>query len=134
MTTTSLCLPRRQTAALNAREIDVGQRRRFHGVVLVSARHAKQSLTGIFAERACAAMSTEIENLSTSFALVKREVPDAHAVLSRLDHQTRKLFAPSARPRPGGAVCCRPTDCAASADRLPTWRGNISATTAIWRA
>jgi hypothetical protein len=49
-------------------------------------------------------MSTEIENLSASFGLVRREFRDVHAVVSRLDHQTRKLFEPSARPRPGGLV------------------------------
>ena len=37
-------------------------------------------------------MSTEIEDLSASFGPVKRELKDARAVLSRLDHQIRKLL------------------------------------------
>jgi hypothetical protein len=45
-----------------------------------------------------------MNDLSSTIGLMRREFRDAHAVLSRLDHQTRKLFEPSARPRPGGLV------------------------------
>jgi hypothetical protein len=32
-------------------------------------------------------MSTDLENLTASFGLVRREFRDVHAVVSRLDHQ-----------------------------------------------
>jgi Phage capsid family len=55
-------------------------------------------------------MSTDVENLTADFGLMKREFRDARSVLSRLGHQTRKLFEPRLRARPGGltarfAVC-----------------------------
>jgi len=40
----------------------------------------------------------------SDIGLLKRKFRDVHAVVSRLDHQTRKLFGPHARPRPGGLV------------------------------
>jgi hypothetical protein len=49
-------------------------------------------------------MSTDLENLTASFGLVRREFRDAHAVVSRLDTQMRRLVEPRALPRPGGLV------------------------------
>jgi hypothetical protein len=49
-------------------------------------------------------MSTNFENLTASFGLVRREFRDVHAVVSRLDTQVRRLVEPQARPRPGGLV------------------------------
>jgi hypothetical protein len=49
-------------------------------------------------------MSTDLENLTASFGLVRREFRDVHAVVSRLDTQVRRLVEPRARPRPGGLV------------------------------
>ena len=40
-------------------------------------------------------MSTDLENLTASFGLVRREFRDVHAVVSRLDHQVRRLVEPS---------------------------------------
>jgi hypothetical protein len=55
-------------------------------------------------------MLTDLENLTASFGLVRREFRDVHAIVGRLDHQTRKLFEPRALPRPGGLVA-RPAAC-----------------------
>jgi hypothetical protein len=49
-------------------------------------------------------MSTDLENITASFGLVRRELKDVHAVVSRLDTQVRRLAQPRARPRPGGLV------------------------------
>jgi hypothetical protein len=49
-------------------------------------------------------MSTDLENITASFGLVRREFKDVHAVVSRLDTQVRRLAQPRARPRPGGLV------------------------------
>ncbi len=49
-------------------------------------------------------MSTDLENLTASFGLVKREFRDVHSVVSRMDHQMRRLFEPRARSCPGGLV------------------------------
>jgi hypothetical protein len=38
-----------------------------------------------------------MNDLSSTVGLMRRELRDAHAVLSRLDHQTRKLFEPARR-------------------------------------
>jgi hypothetical protein len=35
-------------------------------------------------------MSTDLENLTASFGLVKREFRDVHSVVSRMDHQMRR--------------------------------------------
>jgi hypothetical protein len=43
-------------------------------------------------------MSTDLENLTVSFGLAHREFRDVHAVVSRLDHQVRRLVEPAARP------------------------------------
>jgi hypothetical protein len=45
------------------------------------------------------AMSTDLENLTASLGLVRREFLDVHAIASCLDHQV-----PRAMPRPGGLV------------------------------
>jgi HK97 family phage major capsid protein len=58
-------------------------------------------------DRRIAAMSSEIENLSASFSLVRRELRDARALLSRLDHQLRRTAEPRAIHRPGGLVARR---------------------------
>ena len=49
-------------------------------------------------------MSTDLENLTASFGLVRREFRDVHAVVSRLDNQVRRLVEPAAIRRPGGLV------------------------------
>src|SRR5688572_21520643 len=76
--------------------------------------------------RRCAegvAMSTDLENITASFGLVRREFKDVHAVVSRLDTQVRRLAEPRARPRPGGAARRvspdRPQGKAAARGRLP---------------
>jgi hypothetical protein len=52
-----------------------------------------------------------MNDLSSDIGLLKRQFRDVHAVVSRLDTQTRKLFEPVAAPRPAGltarfAACC----------------------------
>jgi hypothetical protein len=68
-------------------------------------------------------MSTDLENITASFGLVRREFKDVHAVVSRLDTQVRRLAEPRARPRPGGAARRvspdRPQGKAAARGRLP---------------
>ena len=49
-------------------------------------------------------MSTDLENITASFGLVRREFRDVHAVVSRLDHQLRRLIEPAAIHRPAGLV------------------------------
>ena len=49
-------------------------------------------------------MSTDLENLTASFGPVRREFKDAHSVLSRLDHQVRRLVEPAVIHRAGGLV------------------------------
>jgi hypothetical protein len=74
-------------------------------------------------------MSTEIENLSASFGLVKREFRDVHSVVSRMDHQMRRLFEPGARSRPGGLVAqFAAVELLVRSARAPTWRNSISPT------
>ena len=51
-------------------------------------------------------MSTDLENLTANFGLVRREFRDVHAVVSRLDHQVRRLVEPRAMSRPAGLVSC----------------------------
>jgi hypothetical protein len=49
-------------------------------------------------------MSTDLENLTANFGLLKREFRDVHAVVSRLDTQVRRLVEPVAIHRPAGLV------------------------------
>jgi hypothetical protein len=49
-------------------------------------------------------MSTDLESITASFGLVRREFRDVHAVVSRLDHQVRRLVEPVAIHRPAGLV------------------------------
>ena len=81
-------------------------------------------------------MSTDLENITTSFGLVRREFRDVHAVVSRLDHQVRRLIEPAAIHRPGGLVA-RYAACkliAIKEKRQPeAWRNSISPMTATWR-
>ena len=48
-------------------------------------------------------MSTDLENITASFGLVRREFRDVHAVV-RLDTQVRRLVEPAAIHRPAGPV------------------------------
>jgi len=48
-------------------------------------------------------MSTDLENITASFGLVRREFRDVHAVV-RLDTQVRRLVEPAAIHRPAGLV------------------------------
>jgi hypothetical protein len=43
-------------------------------------------------------MSTDLENITASFGLVRREFKDVHVVVSRLDTQVRRLAQPRATP------------------------------------
>ncbi|MEH2560213.1 hypothetical protein V1286_007742 [Bradyrhizobium algeriense] len=56
-------------------------------------------------------MSTDLENITASFGLVRREFKDVHAVVSRLDTQVRRLAEPRARPRPPGGLVARLAAC-----------------------
>jgi hypothetical protein len=78
-------------------------------------------------------MSTDLENITASFGLVRREFKGVHAVVSRLDTQVRRLAEPRARPRPGwrGLAAChlahkekrRPADvCRSISPTTGTWR------------
>jgi hypothetical protein len=49
-------------------------------------------------------MSTDFENITASFGLIRRELRDVHAVVSRLDTQVRRLVEPAAIHRPAGLV------------------------------
>jgi len=49
-------------------------------------------------------MSTDLENLTANFGLLKHEFRDVHAVVSRLDTQVRRLVEPVAIHRPAGLV------------------------------
>jgi hypothetical protein len=59
--------------------------------------------SGNRAERECMC-HVDLENLTASFGLVRREFRDVHAIASRLDTQLRRLIEPRALPRPGGLV------------------------------
>jgi hypothetical protein len=48
-----------------------------------------------------------MNDLSSDIGLLKREFRDTRSVLSRLDHQTRKLFEPSARPAVARFAACQ---------------------------
>lgn len=49
-------------------------------------------------------MSTDLENITASFGLVRREFRDVHAVVSWLDHQVRRLVESAAIHRPADLV------------------------------
>ncbi len=62
-----------------------------------------RTVSGDRAEGECMC-HVDLENLTASFGLVRREFRDVHAVVSRLDHQVRRLSEPQAPERPGGRV------------------------------
>lgn len=45
---------------------------------------------------------------SSDIGFLKREFRDARTVLSRLDHQVRRLVEPSIMRRPGRSLCVAP--------------------------
>jgi hypothetical protein len=45
-----------------------------------------------------------MNDLTDTIGLMRREFKHVRAVVSNIDHRTRKLFEPHARPRPGGLV------------------------------
>jgi hypothetical protein len=62
---------------------------------------SQATLTGAFAEELVFAMN----DLSSTAGLMRREFRDVHAVVSRLDHQLRKLIDGRAvLDRPGGLI------------------------------